>query len=119
MKVAVCIERFECRSLTFREGETYFANMVNPNYWVVDSIGVKSEDFMLHFEVVDELKEDKTSGNTVEVNKRFVEEEKVFKEFLKDFGKKVYKDFDKEEEEEDSKEEKESLIDKIRDYIFA
>jgi hypothetical protein len=66
---------------------------------------------MLHFEVVEELVEDKTSGNTVEVNKKFVEEEKDFKEFLRNFG---FKDEDAEE-----KEEKESILDKIRDYIFA
>ncbi len=111
MKVAVCIERFEGHGLTFREGETYLANMVNANYWIVDSVGVKSEDFMLHFEVVEELVEDKTSGSTVEVNKKFVEEENDFREFLKNFG---FKDEDIEE-----KEEKESILDKIRDYIFA
>ena len=112
MKVAVCIERFEGHGLTFREGETYLANMVNANYWIVDSVGVKSEDFMLHFEVVEELVENKTSGSTVEVNKKFVEEEKDFKEFLRNFG---FKDEDTEEKEE----KKESLLDKIRDYIFA
>lgn len=111
MKVVVCIERFEGHGLTFREGETYLANMVNANYWIVDSVGVKSEDFMLHFEVIEELVEDKTSGSTVEVNKKFVEEEKDFKEFLRNFG---FKDEDTEE-----KEGKESILDKIRDYIFA
>lgn len=111
MKVVVCIERFEGHGITFREGETYLANMVNANYWVVDSVGVKSEDFMLHFEVVEELVENKTSGSTVEVNKKFVEEENDFREFLKNFG---FKDEDIEE-----KEEKKSILDKIRDYIFA
>ena len=110
MKVAVCIERFEGHGLTFREGETYLANMVNANYWIVDSVGVKSEDFMLHFEVVEELVENKTSGSTVEVNKKFVEEENDFREFLKDFGFK---------ENVEKKEDKESILDKIRDYIFA
>jgi len=113
MKVAVCIERFEGHGLTFREGETYLANMVNANYWIVDSVGVKSEDFLLHFEVVDELVEDKTSGSTVEVNKRFVEEENEFREFLKNFG------FNDDDTEEDKKEEKETILDKIRGYIFA
>ena len=111
MKVAVCIERFEGHGLTFREGETYLANMVNANYWIVDSVGVKSEDFMLHFEVVEELVENKTSGSTVEVNKKFVEEENDFREFLRNFG---FKDEDTEE-----KEKKESILDKIRDYIFV
>ena len=110
MKVAVCIERFEGHGLTFREGETYLANMVNANYWIVDSVGVKSEDFMLHFEVIEELVENKTSGSTVEVNKKFVEEENDFREFLKDFGFK---------ENVEKKEDKESILDKIRDYIFA
>ena len=110
MKVAVCIERFEGHGLTFREGETYLANMVNANYWIVDSVGVKSEDFMLHFEVVEELVENKTSSSTVEVNKKFVEEENDFREFLKDFGFK---------ENVEEKEDKESILDKIRDYIFA
>ena len=110
MKVAVCIERFEGHGLTFREGETYLANMVNANYWIVDSVGVKSEDFMLHFEVIEELVENKTSGSTVEVNKKFVEEENDFREFLKDFGFK---------ENVEKKEDKESILDKIKDYIFA
>lgn len=110
MKVAVCIERFEGHGLTFREGETYLANMVNANYWIVDSVGVKSEDFMLHFEVIEELVENKTSGSTVEVNKKFVEEENDFREFLKDFGFK---------ENVEEKEDKESILDKIKDYIFA
>ena len=110
MKVAVCIERFEGHGLTFREGETYLANMVNPHYWIVDSVGIKSDDFMLHFEVVEELVENKTSGSTVEVNKKFVEEENDFREFLKDFGFK---------ENVEEKEGKESILDKIRDYIFA
>lgn len=113
MKVAVCIERFEGHGLTFREGDTYLANMVNANYWIVDSVGVKSEDFLLHFEVVDELVEDKTSGSTDEVNKRFVEEENDFREFLKNFG------FNDDDETEEKKEEKETILDKIRDYIFA
>lgn len=112
MKVAVCIERFDGHGLTFREGETYLANMVNANYWIVDSVGVKSEDFLLHFEVVDELIGDKASGSTTEVNKRFVEEENEFREFLKNFG---FNDDDTEEK----KEEKETILDKIRDYIFA
>ena len=110
MKVAVCIERFEGHGLTFREGETYLANMVNANYWIVDSVGVKSEDFMLHFEVIEELVENKTSGSTVEVNKKVVEEENDFREFLKDFGFK---------ENVEEKEDKESILDKIKDYIFA
>lgn len=112
MKVAVCIERFDGHGLTFREGETYLANMVNANYWIVDSVGVKSEDFLLHFEVVDELIRDKTSGGTDDINKRFVEEENDFREFLKNFG---FNDDDT----EDKKEEKETILDKIRDYIFA
>ncbi len=112
MKVAVCIERFERHGVTFREGETYLANMVNPHYWIVDSVGIKSEDFLLHFEVVEELIENKTSGSTDEVNKRFVEEENDFREFLKNFG---FNDDDT----EDKKEEKETILDKIRDYIFA
>lgn len=112
MKVVVCIERFEGHGITFREGETYLANMVNANYWIVDSVGVKSEDFLLHFEVVEELIGDKASGGTDDVNKKFVEEENDFKEFLKNFG---FND----DTEEKKEEEKESLLDKIKDYIFA
>jgi hypothetical protein len=86
MKVAVCIERLEAHNLTFREGETYLANMVNPHYWIVDSIGIKTEDFLLHFEVVEELVVDKTSGSTDVTNRKFVEEENDFKKFLNEFG---------------------------------
>ena len=75
MKVAVCIERLEAHNLTFREGETYLANMVNPHYWIVDSIGI-----------VEELIVDKTSGSTDVTNRKFVEEENDFKKFLNEFG---------------------------------
>lgn len=93
MKIVLCIERFTvnvkmgttANSFTFREGEAYMANNVNEHYWVVDSIGIKTEDFALHFEIQEEVVEREKKIND-EVNKRFVEEETIFEEFLENFG---------------------------------
>ena len=53
MKI-VCTEELKTRLMTFRPGEEYIANIINDNWTLVDSVGVSSEDFNLHFEVVDE-----------------------------------------------------------------
>ena len=82
---------------------------MNENYWVIESIGVNMEDFMLHFEVIDELAEDNSnSGNTI-TNPKFAEEEKEFKQFLKEFGF-----IDNED-----KDEKETWWDKFINYVFV
>ena len=117
MKVVVCIERLEVYNIDtkknsiFREGETYLASMANPNFWVVDSLGVKSEDFALHFEVVDEITPTRTFDSVTDTNRKY-EEEKEFKELLRTFGY-------TEEEEEDEEEEQETWLEKVIDYIFA
>ena len=54
MMVVRCIEQFNTSRMTFRAGESYTGNSVNENWWVVDSTGVKTEDFHLHFEVIEE-----------------------------------------------------------------
>jgi hypothetical protein len=116
MKLVSCIEELKVRNIpdigdfTFITGKTYEANEVSEGYWLVDSIGVKLEEFVLHFEVLGEIEADKTSGSTSEVNKKFIEEEKEFREFLKEFG---FKESTKIEEN------KESILTRIRDYIFA
>lgn len=118
MKIVLCIEKLTVerklpsKSITFIEGVGYVGEKVNEKYWVIESIGVKAEDFPMHFEVQDDLvkEDDKTSEG---VSKRFVEEEASFKELLKSFG-----GFD-DEDEEVVGEEKETWWDKLMDYIFA
>jgi hypothetical protein len=53
MKV-ICTEQLQTNRSTFRAGEEYIANEINEHWWVVDSIGVETEDFLLHFEVIEE-----------------------------------------------------------------
>ena len=109
MKIIMCIEKFEQHGFTFKTGETYVGNVVNENYWIIESIGVNMEDFILHFEVIDELAEDNNnSGNTI-TNPKFAEEEREFKQFLKEFGF-----IDKED-----KDKKETWWDKLMSYIFV
>ena len=118
MKIVLCIEKLTVerklpsKSITFIEGVGYVGEKVNDNYWVVESIGIKAEDFPMYFEVQDELvkKGDKSSEG---VSKRFVEEETSFKELLKSFG-----GFD-DEDEEVVGEEKETWWDKLMNYIFV
>lgn len=103
MKIVLCIEKLTVerklpsKSITFIEGMAYYAEKVNEKYWVVDSIGIKAEDFPMYFEVQDELvkKGDKSSEG---VSKRFVEEEAAFKELLNSFG-----GFDDEDEKKEEK----------------
>lgn len=103
MKIVLCIEKLTVerklpsKSITFIEGVGYVGEKVNDNYWVVESIGIKAEDFPMYFEVQDDLvkKGDKTSEG---VSKRFVEEETAFKELLNSFG-----GFDDEDEKKEEK----------------
>ena len=114
LKIVLCIEKLTIGKMTFREGEAYIGNAVNDNYWVVDSVGIHTEDFNMHFEIQEEI--EKESGSTTDVaNKKFVEEEEMFKEILKSFG---YDD-EIEDIENNTLEEKETWLDKLRDYIFA
>ena len=53
MKV-ICTEQLQTNRSTFRAGEEYTANEINEHWWVVDSMGVETEDFLLHFEVIEE-----------------------------------------------------------------
>lgn len=55
--IARCIEELKINSFTFRVGESYKAGQVNYEYWVVDSVGVKSENFDMHFEVEEDEEE--------------------------------------------------------------
>lgn len=86
MKIVLCIEKLNVGKYTFKEGEAYFANNINENYWLVDTVGVKTEDFTLHFEIQEEVPSGNTKEHTETNTKKFVEEEEVFKELLKNFG---------------------------------
>ena len=52
MKV-MCTEQLQTKRGTFRAGEEYTGNQINEHWWLVDSIGVETEEFLLHFEVID------------------------------------------------------------------
>ena len=86
MKIVLCIEKLNVGKYTFKEGEAYFANNINENYWLVDTVGVKTEDFTLHFEIQEDVPSGNTKNNAEISNKKLVEEEEVFKELLKNFG---------------------------------
>ena len=53
-----CIEQIATKHMTFRPGETYEGNEINEHFWIVDSVGIATEDFNLHFEVLEEKKEE-------------------------------------------------------------
>jgi hypothetical protein len=49
-----CLEQIQKGAVTFRTGEEYTASTINENWYVVDSIGFETDDFHLHFEIVEE-----------------------------------------------------------------
>lgn len=110
MKLVLCIEKFTMRNITFREGEAYIGNKVNDNYWVVESIGIPTEEFTLHFEIQDDIISGNSETSNDVTNKKFVEEEEMFKEILKSFG---YEDMIEEETTKHS-----SWWEQIKEYIF-
>ena len=100
MKVR-CIEQIQRGGITFRTGETYTANEINKNWYVVDSIGVESEEFTLHFEEM--LTEEEAEAKVIYVEKKVEQEE------LPDL-------FD---EEKANEEYKETWWDRFMSYVFA
>jgi hypothetical protein len=100
MKVR-CIEQTQKGGITFRTGETYTASEINKNWYVVDSIGVESEEFTLHFEEI--ITEEEAEAKVIYVEK------KVEQEVLPDL-------FD---EEKTNEEHKETWWDKFMNYVFA
>jgi hypothetical protein len=100
MKVR-CIEQIQKRGITFRTGETYTASEINKNWYVVDSIGVESEEFTLHFEEI--VTEEEVEAKVIYVEK------KVEQEVLPDL-------FDEDKENE---EYKETWWDRFMSYVFA
>jgi len=100
MKVR-CIEQTQKGGITFRTGETYTASEINKNWYVVDSIGVESEEFALHFEEI--ITEEEVEAKVIYVEK------KVEQEVLPDL-------FD---EEKANEEHKETWWDKFMNYVFV
>jgi len=100
MKVK-CIEQIQKGGITFRTGETYTASEINKNWYVVDSIGVESEEFTLHFEEI--VTEEEAETKVIYVEK------KVEQEVLPDL-------FD---EEKTNEEYKETWWDRFMNYVFA
>jgi hypothetical protein len=100
MKVR-CIEQTQKGGITFKTGETYTASEINKNWYVVDSIGVESEEFTLHFEEI--ITEEEAEAKVIYVEK------KVEQEVLPDL-------FDEEKENE---EYKETWWDRFMSYVFA
>ena len=52
MKVR-CIGQLQTKHLTFRPGEDYSGNKVNEHWWVIDAVGVDTDNFSSHFEVIE------------------------------------------------------------------
>ena len=107
MKVR-CIEQLQTKQVTFRPGEEYTSNEVNKRWWIVDSVGIETEEFNLHFEVLEdevitEKEASKVMGETV-YRMVFYPEPDITLGWL-----------DGEEEHEDV----ETLWDKVMDYIFV
>ena len=100
MKVR-CIEQIQKGGITFRTGETYTASEINKNWYVVDSIGVESEEFMLHFEEI--ITEEEAEAKVIYVEK------KVEQEVLPDLFN----------EEKTNEEYKETWWDRFMSYVFA
>ena len=100
MKVR-CIEQIQRGGITFRTGETYTASEINKNWYVVDSIGVESEEFTLHFEEI--ITEEEAEAKVM------CTENKVEQEVLPDL-------FD---EEKTNEEYKKTWWDRFMSYVFA
>jgi hypothetical protein len=100
MKVR-CIEQTQKGGITFRTGETYTASEINKNWYVVDSIGVESEEFTLHFEEI--ITEEEAEAKVIYVEKKVEQEE------LPDLFN----------EEKTNEEYKETWWDRFMSYVFA
>jgi hypothetical protein len=94
MKVR-CIEQLQTKHITFKPGEEYYGSEVNKQWWVVDSVGVETYSFHLHFEVIEKKKP------VVVFTEREASAEVV------------------EEKKEEKIEEKPKWYERLRDYIFA
>lgn len=111
-----CLEQIQKGVVTFRTGETYFAEEINDNWYVVDSLGFTTEDFHLHFEAVgDELTEEEASARVGQVSHQarigsWAEPEIPIVPGLWD---------DEENGIETEEEIKESLWERLMDYIFV
>ena len=106
MKKVMCIESF----MNFKVGEEYIANEINEKWYIVDSIGVSNDDFHLHFEIQEEIVSGNSNSHKESNDKRFIEEEQMFKQILESFG---YYDMI------EDKNEKETWWDKLINYIFV
>ena len=80
MKV-ICTEQLQTKKGTFRAGEEYTGNEINEHWWLIDSIGVETEEFLLHFELVEECStqevftvEDAETGVIEEKKEEIIEE---------------------------------------------
>jgi hypothetical protein len=100
MKVR-CIEQIQKGGITFRTGETYTASEINKNWYVVDSIGVESEEFTLHFEEI--ITEEKSEAKVMYTEK------KAEQEVLPDLFN----------EKKTNEEYKETWWDRFMSYVFA
>ena len=107
-----CIERIQKGGITFRPGDTYYASEVNEHWYAVDVIGFETDDFHLHFEVIEgELTEEDASARmeqkshqTMVVN--MSEPEIPIVPGLWD------------DDEDDEAEDEETFFDRLMNYIF-
>ena len=107
-------KKMQGKSMTFRAGDEYTANTVNKHWYVVDSIGFETEEFGLHFEVLegDIIMEEEASRAVNEVSHRSISypEPEITPGWL---------DGDEEEEYEDEDDDDETWWDKVMNYIFV
>ena len=109
-----CIEQISLGGVTFKAGENYTGNTINEEWWVVDSVGITTEDFHLHFEELEELTEVERYSETDEYSSH---ERQIMKWsepdiLLEWLGDKI-------ESDENEEEEKLTLWEKLMNYIFA
>ena len=61
-----CLEQIQKGAVTFRTGETYFAEEVNEHWYAVDSIGFETEEFGLHFEEIEDTLTEEDASERLE-----------------------------------------------------
>ena len=59
----ICIKGLETKHINFREGEEYVGAMINDNWYVVEAVGIRAEDFHVHFAERKTITEEKRDDN--------------------------------------------------------
>lgn len=51
MMNVICLKDYQNRHTTFRKGEVYTATKVNENWYCVEAVGIRTEDFSNYFRI--------------------------------------------------------------------